>query len=264
MTEIVGVIPAAGRASRISPLPCSKELYPIGLQLSLGQAGRPKVVSQCLLESMRYAGARKAFVVLREGKWDIPTYYNDGTALVDVHIAYLMMRVPFGVPFTIDQAYPFVSDSLVLFGFPDIVFEPKDAFVELLKRQAKAKAEAVLGGWNIRVPVDDRLVLDGTGQVQRVDVGSSRADLPLTWVMAVWTPAFTEFIHTYVASMSGQTGVGGDASPGNIVVGNVIAAAVDAGLHVDAVHFPTGSYLDIGTPEALAMVHARDRPEILS
>jgi glucose-1-phosphate thymidylyltransferase len=264
MTEIVGVIPAAGRASRISPLPCSKELYPIGLRLSLGQTGRPKVVSQHLLDSMRSAGAKKAFVVLREGKWDIPTYYNDGTALVDIHIAYLMMRVPFGVPFTIDQAYPFVRDSLVLFGFPDIVFEPKDAFVELLKRQSRTKAEAVLGAWDIRVPVDDRLVLDGTGQVRRVDVGSSRTDLPLTWNMAVWTPAFTEFIHTYVASMSGQIGVGGDASLGNIVVGNVIAAAVDAGLRVDAVHFSTGSYLDIGTPESLAMIHARDRPELLT
>ena len=28
--DIVGVIPAAGRGKRIAPLPCSKELYPVG------------------------------------------------------------------------------------------------------------------------------------------------------------------------------------------------------------------------------------------
>jgi len=28
--EVVGIIPASGRATRIAPLPCSKELYPVG------------------------------------------------------------------------------------------------------------------------------------------------------------------------------------------------------------------------------------------
>jgi len=29
--NVVGLVPATGRATRITPLPCSKELYPIGL-----------------------------------------------------------------------------------------------------------------------------------------------------------------------------------------------------------------------------------------
>jgi glucose-1-phosphate thymidylyltransferase len=49
-------------------------------------------------------------VILREGKWDIPAYFNDGTALLDMHLAYLMMRQPFGSPFTLDQAYPFARE----------------------------------------------------------------------------------------------------------------------------------------------------------
>ena len=37
--EIIGVIPAAGRATRLGPLPCSKELFPVGFQNTDGNAG---------------------------------------------------------------------------------------------------------------------------------------------------------------------------------------------------------------------------------
>ena len=66
------------------------------------------------------AGIRKAYFILREGKWDIPKYFGDG-ALVEMNLGYLMMRLPFGAPYTIDQAYSFcpcIRSSL--FGFPDI------------------------------------------------------------------------------------------------------------------------------------------------
>ena len=93
---------------------------------------------------MYRAGIRKAYIVLREGKWDIPTYYNDEAALLDMHLAYLMMRWPYGPPFTVDQAYAFVRHAIVAFGFPDILFEPRDAFVHLLERQAATGAMSSL------------------------------------------------------------------------------------------------------------------------
>ncbi len=31
-SEVIGLIPAGGQAKRLSPLPCSKELYPIGFE----------------------------------------------------------------------------------------------------------------------------------------------------------------------------------------------------------------------------------------
>ncbi len=45
--EIIGLIPAAGQATRLAPLPCSKELYPIGLERG---GARPKVVCEYLLD----------------------------------------------------------------------------------------------------------------------------------------------------------------------------------------------------------------------
>jgi glucose-1-phosphate thymidylyltransferase len=141
----IGLIPAAGTADRIAPLPCSKELYPIGFQsIDAGCGVRPKVVSQYLLEKMRLAKIAEVYIVLRKGKWDIPEYFGDGKAL-NMHLAYLMMNLPFGVPYTLDQAYPFVKNSMVVFGFPDIIFQPDNAFASLLARQAESSADLVLG-----------------------------------------------------------------------------------------------------------------------
>ena len=88
--EIVGLVPAAGKATRLGQLPCSKELYPYGFHY----AGRdkklsPKVVGHFLLEKMRLANIKKVYIILREGKWDIPKYFGDGKEL-DMHLAYLM------------------------------------------------------------------------------------------------------------------------------------------------------------------------------
>ncbi|MGH8772647.1 MAG: hypothetical protein ACREV2_15955, partial [Burkholderiales bacterium] len=69
--EVVGLIPAAGRALRLKPLPCSKELYPIGFhEAEPGVPFRPKVVCHYLLEKMRAAGITQVCIILLRGKWD--------------------------------------------------------------------------------------------------------------------------------------------------------------------------------------------------
>jgi glucose-1-phosphate thymidylyltransferase len=141
-TPRIGLIPA-GDGSRIAPIPCSKELYPVGFgRADNNESVRPKVVSHYLLEKMRVANITKAFIILREGKWDIPTYFRDGKVL-DMNLAYLMMDLPFGVPYTLDQAYPFVKDNLVALGFPDILFRPDDAYMKLLSKQEESGADIV-------------------------------------------------------------------------------------------------------------------------
>ncbi len=118
--EVMGLIPAAGRATRIAQLPCSKEVYPVGFETGgEGNTPVPKVVCHYLLEKMRLAGVTRAFIVLREGKWDIPAYLSDGT-LCDMDLAYLLLGLPYGVPYTVDQAYNFVKEAVIAFGFPDI------------------------------------------------------------------------------------------------------------------------------------------------
>ncbi len=60
--DVIGLLPAGGTSSRIAPLPCSKELYPIGFRLSdKERTSRPKVVCHYLLEKMQFAGITKAY-----------------------------------------------------------------------------------------------------------------------------------------------------------------------------------------------------------
>ena len=243
--EVIGLLPAAGQATRIGPLPGSKELFPVGFRSIEDGSLRPKVVCHYLLEKMQRAGIRKAYILLRSGKWDIPAYLGDGTIL-DMDLGYLIVRLLFGVPYTLDQAYPFVQNALVALGFPDILFQPDDAFKHLLARITASNADVVLGVVPFEQPQKGGMVdFDAEGHVRSIVEKPYQSDLRYSWCTAVWTPAFTEFMHQYLAATP-------DAErQREIPIGDVIQAAIDNGLRVEAEVFADGAYLDIGTPEDL-------------
>jgi len=152
-----------------------------------------------------------------------------------------------------------VRDAHVAFGFPDILFDPDDAFVRLLERQAATHADVVLGVLALQSAdvVDDRLVIGPDGRVQRIEVKSKQSDLPLTWVAAVWTPAFTEFMHARLAealSAAERLPDGSRRLEREMIMGDVMAPAVESGLHVNTVFFQGARFLDIGTPEGLLRI----------
>jgi glucose-1-phosphate thymidylyltransferase len=247
--QIIGLLPAGGQATRISPLPLSKELYPIGFR-SLGNQGdvRPKVVCHYLLEKMQLAGIDKAYFILRPGKWDIPAYFGDG-AMLPISLGYLIMGLPYGVPFTLDQAYPFVKEAVVALGFPDILFQPQDAFVKILKRLETSNADIVLGLFPTDQPHKAGMVdFDASGKVHLIVEKPRQSNLRFMWAIAVWTPAFTEFLHEYLISLRANSDV---SKLSEIPIGNVIQAALIQGFCVEAEAFPDGTYLDIGTPDDL-------------
>jgi glucose-1-phosphate thymidylyltransferase len=204
---------------------------------------------------MRLAGITKAYIILRKGKWDIPAYFADGT-LVGIHLAYLIMRLPFGPPYTLDQAYQFAKDSLVVFGFPDIFFQPDDVFIQLLARQSSTGADVVLGLFLAHDPTQmDMVDVDDQCHVRSISLKPPQTHLRYAWICAVWTPVFTRFIHEYLDRSLTQpiwTEAGGNQSDWReLSVGAVIQAAIQMGLQVDGVRFSDGTYLDIGTPEGL-------------
>jgi glucose-1-phosphate thymidylyltransferase len=241
------LIPAGGQATRIAPLPCSKELYPVGFSsMNSEQEMRPKVACHYLIEKMWLAGIKKIFIVLREGKWDIPAYFRDGAAL-DVHLAYLIMNLPFGAPYTLDQAYPFVQDALIALGFPDILFSPEDAFIQLLASQSSSKADVVLGLFPADQPGKvDMVDSDSDGKVCRIVIKPRQTQLRHTWGIAVWTPVFTHFMHEYLAAARKSA-----PHKPELFVGDIVQAAIGDGLRVEAVYVSDEPFLDIGTPEDL-------------
>lgn len=255
--ECIGLIPAAGKAERIQPLPCSKEIFPVGFG-KIGQKGHrhPKVAAHYLLEKMHRAGANKAYIVLSKGKWDIPAYFGNGS-LVDMAIAYLMTELTYGVPFTLNSAIPFLKSSRVLFGFPDILIGPDEVYIKLLERFSARGGDLVLGLFPAVNPQKmDMVELEDDAAIRHIWIKPAHTNLKWTWIAAVWGSAFTRFMHDYVRRylqtiICAPDSLKGDSSK-EVYLGDVIQAAIESGLTCDRVLFPRGRYLDVGTPEDMA------------
>jgi glucose-1-phosphate thymidylyltransferase len=239
----VGLVPAGGRALRLSRLPCSKEILP--LAGPPGGDGRVRVACDRLLEGMRAAGAERAYVVVGDGKLDIPAYLGDGSTC-GLDLAYLTVERSPSTIATVDRAFAFVRDELVLFGFPDILFEPVDALARLVERQRENGAAVVLGLFPAARPEQvDMVDVDDAGRVRRIVIKPAETTLRLAWILAVWTPELTRFLH------EGRAAVEESAGGREPYVGDLVQAAIDAGLAVDSVSFPDGSFVDVGTPDGL-------------
>ena len=245
--KVIGLIPAAGLARRLSPLPFSKELFPIGFGIDNKNHNLiPKVVCNYLLEKMRLAGITRTYIIIREGKWDIPNYFGDGSTL-DMHLAYLMMGLPFGVPYTLDQAHPFVQDAIVALGFPDIFFEPDNAFVQLLAYQTAKKTDVVLGLFPCDQPQKaDMVIMGEDGLIERIVIKAQGSDLRYFWGIAVWTPIFSNFMHQYLAESKEKA-----IHQRELFVGDVLNKAIEQGIRVEGVIISDRPFLDIGTGDDL-------------
>ncbi|UVT16957.1 MAG: dTDP-glucose pyrophosphorylase [Nitrospira sp.] len=255
----MAVVPAAGHSRRLAPLPCSKELLLVGIDKDRdGTERSPKVASHYLLECFREAGIQKSYIIIRKGKWDIPAYWGDGQKL-DMDLAYVVIEGSSGPPDTVDRAYSFIKDKVVAFGFPDILFRPSDVFIKLLEHLNRRAADVVLALFPAHDSKSmDMIDIDASLRVRAIHLKPGVTRLRYAWLCAVWTPAFTEFLHQFLrrvrkAQDSELIGNRRIDPQGDIPVGAVLRAAVKAKLRVEGVPFPTGRYLDIGTPQALSV-----------
>ena len=252
----MGLVPAAGEAKRISPLPFSKELFPLGFSNSETNEFklRPKVICHYLLEKMRFAGVNNIYVVLRNGKWDIPSYLST-IQISRIHLAYLIVNRTEGVPYTLDAAYPFIQNSIVVFGFPDIVFRSRDAYRKLLSKQLETSADLVLGLFPVDAPEKwDMVDLDEESKIAGIQIKSATSELKYAWIIAVWTPTFSQFMHKYLYLIDDRSTLR-DGDEGvqrrELFMGEVINAAIKRRIHLEYEVFPDDTCLDIGIPSDL-------------
>lgn len=249
--DLVGLIPAAGRGSRVAPLGGSKELYPVALRQS-SDGVRPQVVSQFAMDRLARAGVLQTYVVLRDGKWDIAGYFGDGVELTGMHLAYVVATIQHGPAFSLDAAYPFVRDSIVALEFPDLYVWPQNMTSRLAAHQGSTGADVVLG----LIPWDDpmaeeTMAVDGTGRVIAFTPAGTDAGMRLTWVAAVWSPAYTEFLHDHLATELAS----GSAVRREVHLGIPLAAAFQAGLDIHGVVCDGGGFLDFGRPATLEQLY---------
>jgi dTDP-glucose pyrophosphorylase len=124
-----GIVPAAGRGSRIQPLAFSKELLPVGSRAEDG-IERPCAVSEYLVERMVRGGADKICFVISPGKSDIMEYF--GASYGGTPIVYVVQQRPVGLCDAVFSAEPVLDRSTpVVIGLPDTVWFPQDGLAAL-------------------------------------------------------------------------------------------------------------------------------------
>ena len=231
------MLPAAGRATRLGDaITGSKEVVDVG--------GRPATVH--LLERLAAGGIDRALIALRRGKWDVPEALT-GPRLHGVDVGYVMVDTTPSPAHTIAPALRLVPDDIIALAFPDVLFEPPDAFARLVAAQATEDADVVLGLLPPRAPERvDMVELDDDGQPAHIVIKQPDRGLRYSWTLAVWSPRFSRLLLEQVTEF--------DRSPADheLQIGEAVQAAIDGELTVRAVAFPDGSYIDIGTPADLA------------
>jgi glucose-1-phosphate thymidylyltransferase len=249
--EVIGLIPAAGQASRLAPLPMSKELYPLGFRAIADGSLRPKVVSHYLLDNLRRGGIRKVYFLLRPGKWDIPAYYGSGDRFA-LDLGYLVVNRLDGIQHSINQAYPFVREAIVAVGYPDMLLQPETTYESLLRRLYDGRADVVIGAVPFSNPTKGGMVtFDGqdNNRVSHIVDKPSQSDAKYSWCSAVWKPTFSDFLHRHLAELDQQSPeIAAQEKP----LGDMIQLASNHGLRVEVELFEQGHFLDVGTPEDLA------------
>ena len=250
--EKIGLIPAAGTAKRLGSLAFSKELLPIGFNAGKKESGL-KAVSTYLLEKFHQAGVKKVYTVIRKGKWDILNYYGDGSA-IGVQLAYLIMDHSYGVPYTLDQAYPFVKTSKVFLGFPDVLFEPENAFTLADAALRQKSADLMLGLYPVKdkrqMQKSDMVQFETHGRITQIIVKPDKTDLKFSWIFAIWKPDFTIFMHDYLKHDLAKRQK--NSNQVEIHFGHVIQAAIENGFSVFGHFFNDFHFIDVGNPDDLA------------
>ncbi|WP_377268736.1 sugar phosphate nucleotidyltransferase [Peterkaempfera sp. SMS 1(5)a] len=236
----VGLLPAAGRGSRLAPLRYPKELLPISYEPVGGDGTgvRARAVAEYALASIAGADAERVLLVVAPWKMDVLNYFGDGSH-VGLDIGYLYQEDARGLPYALELAYPWTRGDHVVFAMPDTITTPGDALARLRDRYLETRADLALAVFPTAEP--ERLgpvLLDGERVVQVLDK-PEQPPVANTWGAAIWSDTFADLLHQGLAELPE-----GGSEP---AIGHYFDLAVRRGLKVIGVPFPEGSFEDAGT-----------------
>lgn len=249
-SEYVALLPAAGVGSRLPGRVSSKELLPFG-----GGHKDDRPVISHVLSCIQQAGIDNVIVVLRHGKQDIYDYLTS-KEFQHINFAFKFTPGTSGVPETVALGLEEVRTRRVVFGFPDILFEPRDAVAKLMQRLESTTADVVLGLFPTNSPAKMDLVdVNDDGCVIGIEIKPERTTLALTWILAAWRPSFSTYLCDVVHdNMTGLAKLA--TNPGGSHLGHVFQLAMADGMQINSRSFEHGRSLDIGTQDDLELASA--------
>ncbi len=246
MNKTVGIIPAAGRATRLRPFRYPKELFPIGYvwEKDKDRNIELKVVCQYVMECLVAADIAQAYIVMSDHKFEVVRFLADG-ADYGLNLAYLYQRELLGLPFAIDCAYQWMKDAISVLVLPDTILEPYDCVRQTLNFLYETSADLVLGVFPTDHPEDLCPVqFDTKGKVQKLYDKATSRGLMNTWGLAVWQPRFADFLHEQVRATK-------LAAEKESILADIFSQAITQGLKVYAFPIPQGKFWDIGKSSSL-------------
>lgn len=180
MRRLVGVIPAAGRATRLQPLAGSKEVYPIAR----------KPVLDYLVERMRAVEGAELRLVTRPDKADvIEAAQTRGIEVIEAEPPSVGASIHAGLR-------GLGHDDVVLLGFPDSLWNPVDGFVQLV--ELLGEAPVVLGLFHsLEAERSDVVEVTEDGRVERVHVKPAAPTSSLIWGCAAARAGDLETLERY-------------------------------------------------------------------
>lgn len=243
---MLGIVPAAGAATRLQPLAFSKEMLPVGSTLDERGVERPKAVSEFLVERMLRAGADRVCFVISPEKTDIIPYYARHPAAR--RICYVVQESPLGLCDALFRAIDLMHhDEDVVIGLPDTVWFPKSGFSLLPADE--------LGF--LLFPVDDPSRFDAVvargGEVVEIQVKKDQPDSHLVWGAFRMPSRIFRELHALWT----------EPERGDEYVGTLVNAYLRRGGHASAV--PAGErYYDVGTVDGYRAAIDALKPVALS
>jgi len=169
-----GLIPAAGRGTRIQALGFSKQLLPIARRLESG-AERPRTVIEFLVERLIAGGATKLCFVIRSGTSDILEHF--GASVQGIPVCYVVQPRPAGLCDAMFRALPLVyPDEPVAVGLPDTIWFPERALAALPSDDLSLLLFPVMHPERFEV-----VLTNSSGNVRRIDVKPEHPQSPWIW-----------------------------------------------------------------------------------
>lgn len=212
---MVGIIPAAGHATRLGLGTGSKETIRVRGQALIGY----------LIERMQRGGATRLRVVTRPAKTDV----------IDLATS-LGAEIILGQPSTVGQSFAvgiagLQPSDIVLFGFPDTIWSPIQGFA-VLRSLVDAGESIAVGIFQSPCPErSDVAVLDAGGRLVGVEVKPARPSSDLVYACLAARVAALESIAEH-------------DEPGAFL------AEAARGRSISTARL--GRVIDVGTPESLA------------
>jgi glucose-1-phosphate thymidylyltransferase len=251
MKKIIGLIPAAGSAERLSPLPFSKELFPIGYyKHSLdSDVLHPKPVIHYLIEQMKLSTVKNIYVIINPNKWDIINYLKSGNYL-NVNFSYLIQENSAGMPFALNLAYEWIDkNTTTIFGMPDTIFKPENSFELLLKVHQSENADLTLGLFLTTKPQKFGMVnFDENNNFLWTYDKPQETSLKFMWGIACWEYSFAMLMNDYVINNNNKI------KNKEIILGDIFNFAKLQGLNIKVYPFTLGEYNDIGSLDELKTI----------